>query len=223
MLPRILLGAADGSSTRLSAIHSFACAPPALWSKRRSVSCPTLKVVQERIALSSCCVIVTCFRPPSTISVGLEAPCHVASSATSRPPAPRPFGTPPFIPSAAARAPSWAACTARIASSARRSGALACCTAVWARVAAAACAAAAWAAAASGDIAAFALPARRRMFPANAFWAVSRRARTTAALFTVLGRAVAKALRIGWAFGMEDPVWSELTSRWQRPSRARAR
>ena len=59
MLPRIWLGLAPGSVTRLTATQPAALAPPALWSNASVVRAPTLKLRQFRIACAAVCLTVT--------------------------------------------------------------------------------------------------------------------------------------------------------------------
>ena len=99
------------------AIQLAALLPPARWSKRRSVSRPTLNLSQVRIALASVCLISTWVRPPDENCVGRLAPCHrptppsvlpgTAPGATTRPPGASPFGTLLPAAKAAARAAAW--------------------------------------------------------------------------------------------------------------------
>ena len=103
-------GDSVGSLIWLNAIHLARSAPPADWSKTRSVFLPMLKLCQVRKAWDVVCLMPTCVRPPATVCTGRLAPRQsvepgvVAPGATCRPPAPSPSGTVEALVSAAARA-----------------------------------------------------------------------------------------------------------------------
>src|SRR5262249_28410577 len=121
MLPRILLGAPVGSSTRLSTAQLLASAPPADWSNETAVSRPTLNVFQVRNARGAVWAISTSVLPSSTVWTGWPALIQGWPGAVSSPPGDSPLGTLLGAAWAAARAASWLAWYLRIASSAPRS------------------------------------------------------------------------------------------------------
>ncbi len=98
MAPRMRVGLANRSLTRLSETQVLAAAPPVLWSNASVVLRPTLNVCHSRIACGLVWRTVTVACPPATICVGRSAfsqpgLCPAAPGSVARPPGARPSGT----------------------------------------------------------------------------------------------------------------------------------